>query len=1107
MPDETEAAAATREQRNIRNNVTTLTTEVAGLTTTINAQRNEINENFRTLEGRLDQVEGPQMMHLTGSRSTDSLPNYEGDTDFDDWMSLFNRVKEAYNWTDIRALKILPAYLRGNAADQYNELTEAEKTTFSDLVTNLRAALEPDGMARITQSKLIKRRMQPYESVVDFGAAIQRLVRSAYRQLPADAQDTLMRNHFIDRIRPDIKRFLLLMDPKDFQTAKRNAIQIETHNVELEKDDEDTSAGEKRKGEKKQRVLATHDESDDMKTMLAEILKELRSPQEVRMPISERNQNYRREQSTRQGWPPQPYSGRRFNNPARPPWSSSRQRNWQYPTRGRGQPRPQFRRQGPPSGRLVCYKCGRYDHTAVICPQNRGRTFGGQQPFWRTQYATPRGYEQEVVARPTGISGAINGMRNPVVYQYLPATYQNQTQNPTSFATQERVFLEMDSQNEVNVLQENKEDETKKEEDALNENKGIEDHEYQMIAEDQKLQGPTTKERPIDDQTTIKSQEDTKTQSPAPTQTIFEENYHDRNQLPPEVCKQSKPNSSHHVQKQMDMVGKGKKVAKIDPWYREKIGILRKRKPFCYKCTKYGHLAIGCSKNWYRIYRVKPDKQMKEIEKGTQIITPHTTQNMGEGSQENPSQLEIANVNMTLQERLIPDVSVTIDADQLRQEHSEMDCNMTENIEATNKQLTKIDNHLENDITSQTEKSMECDDQPYGSKSAYGISTESDDTTINELCGRNEEMAIDSQYINWILPIQYDLPAKLPQHVKCKMLKLSCNGTKIIWGINKEVDLMDHLPENDHYKISLQHNNNIEELLQNRRTKRAQRRKLELSGELEPIMKRFMPDEQKEIECQQNVENRRYKCAYCIVLQGPGSTSITGFNQVTELKRHVPQCRRKYLNQMEHNGTSVDWDQCPHTYRHMVPRIELKMHAELLCDKREFSIQLESMMQECELESQQIKQPLETAQEKVQLGEQKKKRTLEKDVMSSSTRYIPQLLLGGEKVLPQIKEETLNERCHRLLQYLPGLPNIESWTEPMKQHPYQTDAWHQPLPYDTLQNSRCTHYSASHPDGQIASQFNALPLELENCIPGRFYANDATQMDDSSLRTPPHTTA
>ncbi|MCP4486759.1 MAG: hypothetical protein GY820_05480, partial [Gammaproteobacteria bacterium] len=402
-----ETASAARDQRNLKNNVGALTNEVAGLTTTINAQRTEFNQNFQTLESRLEQVENPQVMQLTGGRNTDALQNYDGDSDFDDWLSLFLRVKEAYGWSDAKTLKILPAYLRGNAADLYAELDNAQKSTLNDLTTNLRSALEPDEMARITQNKLVKRRMKPYETIVEFAAEIQRLVRSAYRKLPADVQATLMRDLFIEKVIPDIKRYLLLLDPKDFATAKRKAMQIETHNTVLEKDVEDEST-ERRRGDRKPKVLATQVEKDDLRSMMTEVLKELRSQGDAWKNPTDHNERWNSNQS--RGSMSQ-YRGR---NPRGFQGSPRGQYGWRGANRGYEQ-RPVLRNQGTPSGRIVCFKCGRYNHTAAVCPQNRGRTFGGNQPFWRSQNSI-----NNVLPIEQAVPTTVNGCRAPYVYQLAP---------------------------------------------------------------------------------------------------------------------------------------------------------------------------------------------------------------------------------------------------------------------------------------------------------------------------------------------------------------------------------------------------------------------------------------------------------------------------------------------------------------------------------------------------------------------------------------------------------------------------------------------------------------------------------------------------------------
>ncbi|MCP4487896.1 MAG: DDE-type integrase/transposase/recombinase [Gammaproteobacteria bacterium] len=1218
MPDESEAAAS-REQRNLRNNVTTLTTELAGLTTTINAQRNELNDNFRTLENRLDQVEGPQMLHLTGGRSTDSLPTYEGDTDFDDWLSLFTRVKEAYNWSEARALKILPAYLRGNAADLYSELSNEQKVTITDLINNLRAALEPDEMARITQSKLIKRKMQPYESVVDFAAAIQRLVRSAYRQLPADAQDTLMRNHFIERVRPDIKRYLLLMDPKDYQTAKRKAIQIETHNVELENDEDSSSSSERRKGEKKHRILVAQEDTD-MKTLLVELLKELKMEKGTTPPTPNGYQGFPGNWPTEQPRPPLPqqrspylYNETSYAQPRRSPWAVPRQSNWQNQNRNRGRQRPQFRRQGPPSGRLVCYKCGRYDHTSVICPQNRGRTLGGQQPFWRTQNFLPQRNQPGVMARSPMMPGTVNGIRTPVVYQYLSAPVQEQI--PNSSVPQECVFLELETQNQVQVLQ----------------------GQYEEIegSSDEVLSTEMIDQNHLED--------------------TMEPNFPGKLLGHPATI-QFQTSKLHASQSQPDlqitargMQNCNKIIEGTQPWNRDKIGILRKRRTFCYKCGKNGHLSFSCSQNWYPIYKVDSSPRRQN---------PKLSENEELGIQQDPYQEKLIqfdrhkypenqdNLNdlpsLECQQRIV----MLKAAEQEIGMHQSLDKNMESFSERTRVrvalmgQLSKqIDIHREDqnedtdalptkmqpikmDATIGTNDTMleketsrqgechrsskksdlpkdtqECPNEEVPAKVSKYSSTKDDDVDhcheqwqnkwsfqqatqrcifpgaykegltegpvikkpsgigndmkwvnsvpdgispsyIHQDCNvaplisknvdlelvckkeledsynrqprKNEKASEQAQckvstkdcissgstqkpnylgnindtssalgntsnpvyikdweeisnthYNYWLLPTQYNLLTILPQHLKCERLRLDCKGTKIIWGVDQEVDLKNYFPERDHNNISICSNKNVGKLLQRRTSMREEKRKQDLTQGLEPDEKRFM---QNESIVEEN--EAKYICDYCIDDRG------MRFRQLKELKQHVPRCRGTYLRQMKEKGKTVNWIMCPHDSRHMVPKVEQRMHTDLLCDKREFSLELTTMLQD------------------FTLGNEKNQ--------SQSNKV-------KETQLPT-KEETSIDRCERLLKYLPSLPTIETWANAIQaKTSHQTETCQELPNHEAPWDNKYQQLPTTDLDLQLVMEYieqdnkENIPPDLEDCIPGQFTANGQPMLQDDSM--------
>ena len=44
-------------------------------------------------------------------------------------------------------------------------------------------------------------------------------MRRAYAEMPLEHQDTLMREHFVNGLRPDLKRIILIIDPKTFNQA------------------------------------------------------------------------------------------------------------------------------------------------------------------------------------------------------------------------------------------------------------------------------------------------------------------------------------------------------------------------------------------------------------------------------------------------------------------------------------------------------------------------------------------------------------------------------------------------------------------------------------------------------------------------------------------------------------------------------------------------------------------------------------------------------------------------------------------------------------------------------------------------------------------------
>ena len=57
------------------------------------------------------------------------------------------------------------------------------------------------------------------EPVADFGRAIQDMTRRAHSTMSNEDQDSLCREHFLHGLRPNLKRLLLLANPKSYTDA------------------------------------------------------------------------------------------------------------------------------------------------------------------------------------------------------------------------------------------------------------------------------------------------------------------------------------------------------------------------------------------------------------------------------------------------------------------------------------------------------------------------------------------------------------------------------------------------------------------------------------------------------------------------------------------------------------------------------------------------------------------------------------------------------------------------------------------------------------------------------------------------------------------------
>ena len=120
--------------------------------------------------------------------------------DIEKWLKSFEQVSKANTWSEMRQKDVLPAFLRERAAEFYDELPS--DINLEELKTALLKQFSPSEARRLYYSDLYERKQGQTESAADFGRDVQQLVRRAYSGMPIEHQDTLMREHFVNDLRP-----------------------------------------------------------------------------------------------------------------------------------------------------------------------------------------------------------------------------------------------------------------------------------------------------------------------------------------------------------------------------------------------------------------------------------------------------------------------------------------------------------------------------------------------------------------------------------------------------------------------------------------------------------------------------------------------------------------------------------------------------------------------------------------------------------------------------------------------------------------------------------------------------------------------------------------
>lgn len=153
------------------------------------------------------------------------------DEDFDAWIKNFDRIAKANGWSKEKRCITIPAFLRDRAAEHYESLEEDAKDDYDILCESLRERFIPKELQTLYYSNLFGCKQKDQQSVDDYASEITKLTSRAYVEMPKRQKEILTKEHFVQGLNPDLKRFVLMSNPKTFEEAFRHAKREECHNA------------------------------------------------------------------------------------------------------------------------------------------------------------------------------------------------------------------------------------------------------------------------------------------------------------------------------------------------------------------------------------------------------------------------------------------------------------------------------------------------------------------------------------------------------------------------------------------------------------------------------------------------------------------------------------------------------------------------------------------------------------------------------------------------------------------------------------------------------------------------------------------------------------
>lgn len=118
-------------------------------------------------------------------------------TDLKDWLSHFDLVADANEWTSADKGINLACSLRGNAQQILRDLPVEERKNYDSILHALKRRFDPEEREKQHKNEFRSRHKRREESITDYGFALNRLASSAFPKMSYDDREDLVVEQFV----------------------------------------------------------------------------------------------------------------------------------------------------------------------------------------------------------------------------------------------------------------------------------------------------------------------------------------------------------------------------------------------------------------------------------------------------------------------------------------------------------------------------------------------------------------------------------------------------------------------------------------------------------------------------------------------------------------------------------------------------------------------------------------------------------------------------------------------------------------------------------------------------------------------------------------------